>query len=109
MYRGSRSAIDRFVSGLSQSSNARSEHRIFQLGVGAIRPISAFGQLALYRVDQSFRKAPLVCQPSLAGKTQPSSWHSIHTGCPVNEERGRFFSQFVRFQTGLGATGAVAH
>ncbi|MBM7059687.1 cation acetate symporter [Pseudomonas sp. UL073] len=27
----------------------------------------------------------------------------------ANEERGRFFSQFVRSQTGLGASGAVAH
>ncbi|VVO35713.1 hypothetical protein PS691_05304 [Pseudomonas fluorescens] len=62
-------------------------------------PIFGFGQLPLFRVDQSFRIAPLVCQPSLAGKTRPSSWHSIHTGCPVNEERGRFLSQFVRLQT----------
>jgi len=72
-------------------------------------PISAFGQLALIRVDQSFRIAPLICQPSLAEKTQPRSWHSIHTGCPANEKRGRFFSQFDRLQTVLGTTGAVAH
>jgi len=27
----------------------------------------------------------------------------------AEEERARFFPQFVRSQTGLGATGAVAH
>ena len=27
----------------------------------------------------------------------------------ADEERARFFPQFIRSQTGLGATGAVAH